>query len=126
MSNALMTQLQQYQPILPEQQYQAWAIVPRERLLDVYAKGCTYVARANLDRSDTAQSMLWAEKAIAVAPWAEDGYQMLMRAQARVGDHTLALHSYTACVVALQREEGVPPSQLTEWLASCLRAGEAI
>ncbi len=122
----LVAQLLRYQPILPGLQYQAWTIAPRERLLDVYVKGCGYVAHARLDVGESAEAAQWAERAIAAAPWSEESYQSLMRAQSRQGDRALALRTYAACVAALQRELGVPPSQLTEWLGQRLRASEAI
>ena len=125
-SDELIAQLLSYQPILPELQYQAWTIAARERLLDVYVKGCSYVAHARLDVGESADAAQWAERAIAAAPWSEESYQSLMRAQSRQGDRALALRTYAACVTALHHELGVPPSPLSEWLVRRLRAGEAI
>ena len=125
-NDALVAQLLGYQPLLPDLQYHAWTIAPRERLQDVYVKGCGYVAHARLDVGEFADAAVWAEKAIAVAPWSEESYQSLMRAESRLGDRALALRTYATCVTVLQRELGVPPSQLTEWLAQRLRADEAI
>ena len=125
-SDDLITQLLDYQPILPDLQYQAWTIALRERLLDLYVKGCGYVARARLDVNESADAARWAERAIAAAPWSEESYQSLMRAQSRQGDRALALRTYSVCAAALHHELGVPPSPLTEWLAKRLKAGEAI
>ena len=68
----------------------------------------------------------WAERVIAIAPWSEEGWQELIRAQARQGNRTLALKSYEAAVAALKRELDAPPSSVLEWLAKRLRADEEI
>ncbi|MFN3331493.1 MAG: BTAD domain-containing putative transcriptional regulator, partial [Caldilinea sp.] len=70
--------------------------------------------------------ILWAERALARAPWLEEGYQALMRAHARLDQRSLALKRYADVVAALERELGAPPSPLTEWLAERLRRGEEI
>jgi DNA-binding SARP family transcriptional activator len=125
-SAELMAQLLGYKPLLPEYQYEAWTVGPREKLLDLYVKGCLYVAQARLNLNQTAEAASWAERAITAAPWLEEAYHILMRAQARQGNRALALKTYSACTAALQRELGVPPSPLSEWLAKRLGRGEEI
>jgi len=115
-----------WKPLLPELSYEPWTLDTRERLLNLYVQGCLYTASAMLDIDKPIDAAGWAERVIAIAPWSEEGWQELIRAQARQGKRTLALKSYEAAVVALKRELDAPPSSMLEWLAKRLRADEAI
>jgi ATP/maltotriose-dependent transcriptional regulator MalT/DNA-binding SARP family transcriptional activator len=115
-----------YKTLLQEFQYEAWTIAPRERLLNLYVQGCLYVAQARLNRNQIAEAANWAERAIAAAPWLEEAYHVVMRAQARQGNRALALKTVANCTAALHRELGVPLSPLGEWLAKRLQKGEEI
>ncbi|MCL4504451.1 MAG: hypothetical protein M1434_08635 [Chloroflexi bacterium] len=125
-SDDLLAMLEGYHPLLPDLPYEPWTIEPRERLQSLYLNGCLHVARALLVLDRAADAAMWAERALSTAQWLEEGYQVLMRAQARVGNRTLALQTYAAAVEALRRELDVPVSALTEWLAERLRNDEAI
>jgi DNA-binding SARP family transcriptional activator len=122
----LLIALTKWQPLLPDALYEAWAIDMRERLQELYVQGCLYVAQALLAYGRPAEAAPWAEKAVNTAPWLEEAYQALIRAQARQGRRSLALNTYDATVAALKRELDVPPSTLTEWLVQRLRADEEI
>lgn len=123
---ALLAALADWQPLLPDAPYEAWTLAPRERLQELYVQGCLYVAQALLAHGRPAEAAPWAERAIHTAPWLEEAYQALMRAQARQGHRSLALNTYDTAVAALERELDVPPSALTEWLMQRLRADEEI
>ena len=101
-------------------------VAPRERLQSRYVQGCRYAAGAMLDSGRPGDAVIWAERACAVAPWSEEAWQDLMRAQARCGDRALALTTYAAAVAALQQELAAPPSPMLAWLAQRLRNGEQI
>jgi DNA-binding SARP family transcriptional activator len=123
---ALAAALAGWQPFLPELHHAPWTIAARERLQSRYVQGCCYAAGAMLDSGRPVDAATWAERALAVAPWSEEAWQELMRAQARCGDHSLALTTYAAAVAALQRELAAPPSPMLAWLAERLRNGERI
>lgn len=124
--DVLLALLTHWQPLLPDALYEIWTLDARERLQELYVQGCLYVAQALLAHGRPAEAVPWAEKAIHTAPWLEEAYQALMRAQARQGQRSLALKTYDSAVAALERELDVPPSALSEWLMQRLRADEEI
>ncbi|MFN3979762.1 MAG: BTAD domain-containing putative transcriptional regulator [Caldilinea sp.] len=126
MPDDLIALLVEWQPLLPALPYEEWLIQPRETVHQLYIEGCLYLAHASLARGLLDEVILWAERALARAPWLEEGYQALMRAHARLDQRSLALKRYADVVAALERELGAPPSPLTEWLAERLRRGEEI
>jgi len=114
--------LKGWKPLLPDEAYESWTVEAREKLLNLYVEACLYAARALLGMDRLVDAEFWAAKAIASAPWLEEAYQALMRAQDRQGNRTLALKTYANAVLALQRELNVGPSALTQWLAQRLNA----
>lgn len=118
--------LQNWQPLLPELAYEEWLLGERERLQTLYLDGCLYAARALLLHNRYADAAAWARQVIQNGPWLEEGYRTLMRAYARQGQPARALKVYQEATTALQQELGMPPSDLTTWLAHRLRQGEAI
>jgi DNA-binding SARP family transcriptional activator len=118
----LLEALNGWKPLLPDDAYESWTLEAREKLLNLYVLACLYTARALLGMDRLVDAEFWAAKAIATAPWLEEAYQALMRAQARQGNRTLALKTYANAVAALQRELNVGPSALTQWLAQRLNA----
>jgi DNA-binding SARP family transcriptional activator len=122
----LLTQLENYRPLLTELAYEEWLIAPRERLETTYLEGCLYVARGQLSYGRPAEAVVWARRAIARAPWLEEGYRTLMRAYARQDQRSLALKTYEEAVHALQDELNAAPSAMTQWLLTRLQRGEAI
>lgn len=121
-----LARLQEWAPLLPGHTYEEWLLEPRERLQRLYTESCLYAAQANLARGNAAEAAVWAGRAIATAPWLESAYQVLMRAHARQGNRTLALKIYRDAIAALDRELGIAPSELTNWLAARLRDDESI
>jgi ATP/maltotriose-dependent transcriptional regulator MalT/DNA-binding SARP family transcriptional activator len=118
----LLEALNGWKPLLPDDAYESWTLEAREKLLNLYVEACLYTARALLGMDRLVDAEFWAAKAIDSAPWLEEAYQVLMRAQARQGNRTLALKTHANAVAALQRELNVGPSALTEWLAQRLNA----
>ena len=123
---ALLTALAAWKPLLPDAPYDGWTLEPRERLLNLYVEGCLYAAQALLDRARPAEAAPWAARVMAEAPWREEGYQAQMRAQARLGNRSLALKTYAEAVAALERELNAAPSATTRWLGQRLQQGEDI
>lgn len=122
----LIAALEGYAPLLPDAPYEAWLLTPREALAELHVRGCLFAAERFLNAGRPEDAEPWAERAIAAAPWSEEGYRALMRAQARRGGRSQALRTYAAAVEALARELDAPPSAQTEWLAQRLRKGEEI
>jgi DNA-binding SARP family transcriptional activator len=122
----LLTQLENWRPLLPELAYEEWLLAARERLETTYIEGCLYVVRGQLSYGRSAEAVVWARRAIAKAPWLEEGYRALMRAYARQDKRSLALKTYEEAVRALQDELNVTPSAMTQWLHTRLQNGEAI
>jgi DNA-binding SARP family transcriptional activator len=125
-SDQLLAVLSNWAPLLPGLPYEEWLLEPREQLLTLYTDGCLYVAQALLLRNQLRETIAWAERAIAVAPWLEEGYQVLMRAYARLDQRSRGLKVYADATAALERESGIAPSTLTDWLAERLQHGEEI
>jgi DNA-binding SARP family transcriptional activator len=122
----LLTWLENWQPLLPELAYEEWLLAARERLETTYIEGCLYVARGMLSYGRSAEAVVWARRAIAQAPWLEEGYRALMRAYARQDKRSLALKTYEEAARALQQELNVEPSAMTQWLLTRLQSGEEI
>ncbi len=122
----LMAALESWEPLLPDLPYAEWLLEAREQLHGLYAEGCLYAAQALLVRDRPPEATIWARRAVATAPWMEEGYQILMRAYARQGKRSLALRTYAQAVDRLRQELDTPPSPLTQWLAERVRRGEAI
>ncbi|MEX1018523.1 MAG: BTAD domain-containing putative transcriptional regulator, partial [Litorilinea sp.] len=118
--------LEAWSPLLPELPYEPWAVTARERVNSLYVEGCLYAAQSLLNLQRAPEAAHWARRVILIAPWLEEAFQALMRAQARQGQRSLALKTHAEAVDALQRELDVPPSALTDWLAQRLRQGEDI
>lgn len=123
---ALAQALDGYAPLLPDLPYADWLLEPRQRLEDLYLEGCLCAAEAYLARRRWGESQTWLQRALQTAPWLEKGWQLLMRLHARQGRRGLALKAYREAAVALERELGVAPSQLTVWLHDKAQRGEPI
>jgi DNA-binding SARP family transcriptional activator/DNA polymerase III delta prime subunit len=122
----LLHSLENWQPLLPELAYEEWLLAARERLETTYIEGCLYVARGLLSYGRPAKAVVWARRAVAKAPWLEEGYRALMRAYARQDKRSLALKTYEEAARALQQELNVEPSAMTQWLVTRLQNNEEI
>ena len=64
--------------------------------------------------TETEYAVRHAREAVAIEPFRETSYQLLMRAHAAVGNRAEALRVYERCRNLLSEELGVPPSPQTE------------
>ncbi len=126
MPASFIAALEAWKPLVSELNYEVWAVETRERLQNLYVEGCLYAGDAMLDIDKPIEAALWAERVLAIAPWSEEAWEQLMRAQARQGNRTIALKSYAAAVAVLKRELDAPPSAKLTWLAKRLRQDEEI
>ena len=122
----LLTLLKAWKPPVGVAPYEDWWLRWAERWQQVYVDGCLYVAEACLVRREERQAVEWSDRALAMAPWLEIAYQVKMRALARLGRRAEAMMVYEEACAILQQELGMPPSDLTTWLAERLRRGEDI
>lgn len=124
--SALAARLEDWPSLLPGVPYEGWLIPHQERWRSLRTEAAQALAEDALVLGEPAEAIRWAERAIAEAPWLEEGYQVLMRAWARLGQRARALRVYEQAVEALRRELQASPSPLTRWLAERLRRGEPI
>lgn len=117
----LVVALEAYASLLPDGPLESWLVSARETLADLYVRGCLFAAERFLNSGRPEAAEPWAERAVIAAPWSEEGYQALMRAQARQGGRSRALRTYAVAIEALARELDATPSTLTTWLAERLR-----
>ena len=94
--------------------YADWTMADRERMGQLHlhalsALGNLYQANARLE-----DAMRVCQRAIAVSPAFEPAYQTIMQVHHRHGDRASVKAAYRACVAAVKRQFGLPPSQETE------------
>ena len=70
--------------------------------------------RASIWHTQPEYAVKHAREAVAIEPFRETGYQLLMRAHAAVGNRAEALRVNERCRSLLSEELGVPPSSQTE------------
>ena len=86
----------------------------RGRLNEIRIRCLDVRARTLLDRGDFGLAARDAEIALALAPYRETAYRLLMRAHVEAGDPAEALRVYERCRELFVRELGVDPSHETE------------
>ena len=118
--------LADYAPLLPDLPYTDWLLEPRRRLEDLYLEGALRLAEGYLSQRDWRQSQRWLRNVLQVAPWQEQAWQMLMRVHARQGQRGLALKAYHEAKMAMERNLGAAPGELTTWLYERLQADEPV
>jgi DNA-binding SARP family transcriptional activator len=101
-----------------------WVTERRAELQDVHVRALECRARTQLAREQFAPASRDAERVIALEPFRESGYRLLMRAHAGAGDRGRALRAYERCRTTLADELGTGPSPETESLyLEILRSG---
>jgi len=101
-----------------------WAHAWRERLRDIRVRSLDVLATAWLTTGDAAQAARDAEAAIAIEPYREPSYRLLIRALDAMGDRADALRAYERLRDRLANDLGSDPSPETQELhLEILRAG---
>lgn len=101
-----------------------WARTWRERLRDIRVRSLDVLATAWLTTGDPAQAARDAEAAIAIEPYREPSYRLLIRALDAMGDRADALRAYERLRDRLASDLGSDPSPETQRLhLEVLRAG---
>jgi len=92
----------------------AWVEERRRDLADLRARALSTLAEACLRANDAGAAVNWAGQALALEPFRETGYRLLMEAHAAVGNRAEALRVYDKCRRLLADELGTYPSPETE------------
>ncbi len=91
-----------------------WVTVKRFELRDVLVRAHECLSEPGIWGTEPAYAVKHAKEAVAIEPFRETSYQLLMRAHAAAGNRAQALRVYQRCRSLLTEELGVPPSPQTE------------
>ena len=91
-----------------------WVTLKRSELRDVLVRAHECLSEPGIWGTELAYAVKHAKEAVAIEPFRETSYQLLMRAHAAVGNRAEALRVYERCRSLLSEELGVPPSPRTE------------
>lgn len=86
----------------------------RSELRDVLVRAHECLSEPSVWNKEPAYAVKHAKEAVAIEPFRERSYQLLMRAHAAVGNRAEALRVYERCRSLLSEELGVSPSPQTE------------
>src|SRR6476661_3094702 len=107
------------QPFLPGEEG-TWVEEKRRGLADVRGRALSTLADAYLRSGDAPEAAKWAEQSIALEPFRETGYRLLMEAHVAAGNRGEALRVYEQCRTLLADELGSYPSPETELIYRAL------
>ena len=108
-------------PFLPGEDG-VWVVQKRRELAEIRGRAVSALAESCLSSGDPAEAAKWAEKAVALAPFRERGYRLLMEAHVAAGNGAEALQVYEHCRRLLADELGAYPSPETESIYRALLA----
>jgi SARP family transcriptional regulator, regulator of embCAB operon len=91
-----------------------WVTLKRSELREVLVRAHECLSEPGVWGTEPAYAVKHAKEAVAIEPFRETSYQLLMRAHAAVGNRAEALRVYERCRSLLSEELGVPPSPQTE------------
>ena len=108
-------------PYLPDNMYEDWSVVERERLAMLFNDAAVRLGQLLLDEGLMHDAIGLGWRVLEHDRAHEEAYRLLMRAHAALGERSTALRLYTRCVAMLQEELGVEPMAETQALYSTLR-----
>ena len=91
-----------------------WVTQKRSELREVLVRAHECLSEPSIWHAEPEYAVKHAREAVAIEPFRETSYQLLMRAHAAVGNRAEALRIYDRCRSLLSEELGVPPSPPTE------------
>ena len=119
---AFRTAIQLYGgPYLPDNLYEDWTVVERERLSMLFNEAAIRLGALLLEEGLAHEAIGLAWRVLENDRAHEEAYRLLMRAHASLGERSTALRLYARCVAMLQEELGVEPLPETTALYSALR-----
>ena len=108
-------------PYLPDNMYEDWTVVERERLTLLFNDAAIRLGTLLLDEGLAHEAIGLAWRVLDNDQAHEEAYRLLMRAHTYLGERTTALRLYTRCVTMLRQELGVEPLPETTALYNTLR-----
>ncbi|MFN8568522.1 MAG: BTAD domain-containing putative transcriptional regulator [Kouleothrix sp.] len=108
-------------PYLPDNMYEDWTVVERERLTMLFNDAAIRLGGLLLDEGLAHDTIGLGWRVLENDRAHEEAYRLLMRAHASLGERSTALRLYTRCVAMLQEELGVEPMIETTALYTTLR-----
>ena len=109
---------------LPEERFEGWATLWRERLIDLHSRVLGSLADACSAAGDQAGAVDAGRRQVELDPLDEAAQRRLILAYARSGRRGHALRQYLACRRALVDELGIEPAEETNALQRRVLAGE--
>ena len=91
-----------------------WVTLKRSELREVLVRSHECLGEPSVWHEEPKYAVKHAREVVALEPFRETGYQLLMRAHDAVGNRAEALRVYERCRSLLSEELGVPPSSPTE------------
>ncbi len=91
-----------------------WVEEQRARLREILVRALDSLAEANRLADDPSAAVRAGDELIALEPFRERGYRLLMQAQSAAGNDAEALRTYERCRTLLAEELGAYPSPETE------------
>lgn len=106
---------------LPENLYEEWTILERERLRAAYLETLGRLSQIYFSHEHYAACITASRHLLSRDPCREDTHCLLMRCYSRQGQQHLALRQYQVCVEALRLELDVAPAPATTQLFEYIR-----
>jgi DNA-binding SARP family transcriptional activator len=108
-------------PYLPDNMYEDWTVVERERLTMLFNDAAIRLGTLLLDEGLAHEAIGLSWRVLENDRAHEEAYRLLMRAHAALGERSTALRLYARCVTMLHDELGVEPLPETTALYNSLR-----
>ena len=108
-------------PYLPDNMYDDWSVVERERLAMLFNDAALRLGQLLLDEGLAHDAIGLGWRVLEHDRAHEEAYRLLMHAHATLGERSTALRLYTRCVAMLQEDLGVEPMAETLALYNTLR-----
>jgi len=108
-------------PYLPDNMYEDWSVVERERLAMLFNDAAMRLGALLLEEGLAHEAIGLAWRVLENDRAHEEAYRLLMRAHATLGERSTALRLYARCVTMLHDELGVEPLPETTALYNALR-----
>ncbi len=108
-------------PYLPDNMYEDWTVVERERLAMLFNEAAIRLGALVLDEGQAHEAIGLGWRVLEHDRAHEESYRLLMRAHAYLGERSTALRLYTRCVAMLEEDLGVGPLPETTALYNTLR-----
>jgi ATP/maltotriose-dependent transcriptional regulator MalT/DNA-binding SARP family transcriptional activator len=119
---AFRTAIQLYGgPYLPDNMYEDWTVVERERLTMLFNDAALRLGTLLLEEGLAHEAIGLGWRVLENDRAHEEAYRLLMRAHAALGERSTALRMYSRCIAMLHEELGVEPLPETTGLANTLR-----